>query len=582
MGVDPRYQRRAYRDQARLQRDMFRAQRDAIRAQARGLRRVSIVGPLLVITVGVLFLLLQTGRLPAPTLWNSYGRWWPLVLIGIGVVRLAEWGFDQFAQRDLAPGAPRPRRVLGGGVIALVVMVAAAGVLVSVARNHDEFFGHGFNINQDSIDEFMGDKHESDQTLTHACPEGSGVSIDNPRGDISISGISDDGQIHISAHKEVYTRTDSGADQKARQLSPRIEANGDGLVVTMPAIDGGRADLTVTLPGTAVLAVTANRGDVRISSMRAAVSVTANHGDVDLSAIRGAISAHINNGDSSLSAHTVTGAIAVEGRGKDLTLTDMSGPVSMSGELFGTTRLEHVRGPIRFHTSRTDFQLARLDGEVEISTDSQLSADQIAGPVTLNTRNRNITLERVTGDLGVTNSNGSVDLTLAPPVGNVTVENRNGTVDITVPREAGFVVQAETKDGSIENEFSLPSGGGENRPSVSGTVNAGGPLVRISNSQGDIRLKKGSIAPLPPIPPVPPPLSALPRGPEAEVRAARDQAQGAMRDAAEQMKAAQEQVRAANRDAAGAQREAQRRIAEAQRQVERATRQANEASRNVQ
>jgi hypothetical protein len=86
------------------------------------------------------------------------------------------------------------------------------------------------------------------------------------------------------------------------------------------------------------------------------------------------------------------------------------------------------RRPIHFHTSRTDFQLARLDGEVEISPDSDLSADQALGPVVLTTRNRNITLDRIAGDVSVTNRNGSVDLTAAPAIGNINIEDRNGSV----------------------------------------------------------------------------------------------------------------------------------------------------------
>lgn len=580
-GADPRFQRQVSRDQARMQRDAVRAQREMYRAQVRGLRHSSVVGPLVVIAVGVLFLLVQIGRLPAQFLWNWYGRWWPLLLIGIGVIRLAEWGFDQMNQRDLPPSAPHPRRVLGGGVIALLLLLAGTGIFFSAVRDHgEEFFGHGFSINQDNLDEFLGDKHESDQTVTHLCPEGSTVSIDNPRGDVSISGTSDDGQIHVAAHKEVFTRTDSDADNKAQQLSPRIDASGNSLTVAMPSIEGARADLTITLPPTTTLSITANRGDVRVNSVKAALSVTANHGDVDLSAIHGAVSSHINNGDASFAARSVTGPIAIEGHGKDLNLSDMSGPVSMSGEFFGTTHLEHILGPIRFHTSRTDLQLGRLDGEVEISPNADLSADQIAGPVTLNTRNRNITLDRVTGDLAVTNGNGSVDLTVAPPIGNVTVENRNGSVNVTVPNEAGFVVQAETTNGDVNNEFSLPRGGGENHPSISGTVNHGGPLVRISTSQGDISLRKGSIAPLPPPPPAPPKLTALPSGAQDGTREAKEQARQAARDAGEQLRAAQEQVRSANRGAAEAQRDAQRKIAEAQREVDRAVRQAKQAAKD--
>ncbi len=576
--VDPRYQREVVREQARMQRDAIRAQREMQRAQMRGLRQGSLVGPLLVIAVGVVFLLVQLGRLPKLLLWDWYGRWWPLLLIGIGVIRLAEWGFDQAMQRDLPISGPRPRRVLGGGVVALLVLLAGTGVTLGLLRGHgNDFFANGFSINPDNIDEFLGDKHESDQTVSHACPEDSMVFVQNPRGDVSIAGTSEDGQIHVTAHKEVYTRSDSDAEHKAAELAPRIDVGENRVMVTVPTVEGARADLTITVPAMAMLTVNANRGDVQVSSVKTMVAVTANHGDVTLSGIRGAISGHINNGGSSFAAHSITGQISIEGRGKDVTLSDLSGPVTMSGDFFGTTHLEHIRGPIRFHTSRTDFQLARLAGEMEISPNADLSADQVGGPAVLNTRNRNITLERVSGDLTVTNHNGSIELTLAPPMGNITVENRNGSVNVTAPSDAGFMVQAETANGEVENEFALPSGGGENHPTLSGTVNRGGPLVRVTTSQGDISLKKASIAPLPPPPPEPPTFTLRPdhEGRRHIVEGAAE----ATRQAEQELKSAEEEIRRANGEAAGAQLEAQKRLAEAEKALDRASRQMKDRSK---
>ena len=70
---------------------------------------------------------------------------------------------------------------------------------------------NNFNLNQDDIDQFMGDKHESDQSLQQALPAGASFEIDNPRGDVTLSGTSDDNQVHVMLHKEVYSRSDSDA-----------------------------------------------------------------------------------------------------------------------------------------------------------------------------------------------------------------------------------------------------------------------------------------------------------------------------------------------------------------------------------
>ena len=69
-GYDPREQRRFFRDQARAQRAAFRAQRDQVRYQMRSMRRGSVLGPILLIAIGVMFLLIQTGRLDHDRFWG--------------------------------------------------------------------------------------------------------------------------------------------------------------------------------------------------------------------------------------------------------------------------------------------------------------------------------------------------------------------------------------------------------------------------------------------------------------------------------------------------------------------------------
>jgi hypothetical protein len=545
-GNDWKYQRRMLKEQARIQRDMMRAQRDAYRYQARSLRRSSILGPLVLITIGIVFLLVQTGRIQSHNLWEWYARFWPFLLVGAGVVLLLEWAYDQYSQSDSTQ--PRYRRRVGGGVATLLVLLAVTGVIFSGIRSggSSRLFPD-LNLNQDNWDEFMGDKHESDQAIAQAFPAGASLNVDNPRGDVTISGTSDDNQIHVAVHKEVYTRSDSEADSKAQRLSPNLNVNGNNVILSLPAMDGARADLTITVPANTAPTVTANHGDVKINAIKGAVVVTANHGDIELSAITGDVNTRINNGNSDISAHSVTGALTIEGRAHDTTLSDLSGPVTIRGEFFGDAHYEHIRGPIKFHTSRTDFQLGRLDGEIEIGSNAELTTSNAVGPLTLTTYSRNITLDRIAGDVFVTNRNGSVDVTSAPPLSNVTIENRNGSVAVTVPEQSSFNYQFEANNGDIESEFSeikIPDGGLQKK-TVSGTEGKGGPLLRITTSQGDVSLKKASVLPLPPTPPTPPKLTVLPpevRGAQQEANEAATEAKAAAKEAAAAAKAAQKEA----------------------------------------
>ncbi len=92
---DSKAQWRVYREQQkaawRAQRDAWKAQQHAWRAGAAGVygpRVPSVVGPIILIGVGVVALLLLTGHMNANVFWSWYGHWWPLLLIGAG---LALW-----------------------------------------------------------------------------------------------------------------------------------------------------------------------------------------------------------------------------------------------------------------------------------------------------------------------------------------------------------------------------------------------------------------------------------------------------------------------------------------------------------
>jgi len=509
------------RDQMRAQRDAMRAQRDLYRYQTRGLRRTSILGPILLIAVGIVFLLIQSGHLPHQRFWEWYAHWWPLLLVGAGLILLAEWAFDQFSPHD--PTQPRYRRSLGGGVFTLLLIAGLVGLGASDFGNHSPDHGRffpfpSFTLDQGDLDEFLGDKHESDQSLDLAFPASGALTVVNPRGDVTISGTSDDSRIHIAVHKQVYTRTDSEADTKAQQLTPAVTTAGSSVTLTMPSLEGARSDLVITIPAAAATMVTANRGDIHVASIKAAVTATANHGDIELSAITGPATAHINSHSASVSAHSLGSGITIEGpHAEDVTLADITGPVSIAGDFYGTTHLERIAGTIHFHTSRTDFQLARLDGELEVSG-SDLSADQALGPVVLTTSHDNVTLNRIGGDISITNHNGNIDLTAAPSagspaLGNITLEDRNGSIEATMPDHTGFTVQANTTNGNISTDLPLTPQGSEDHKSLSGAISGGGPLLHITTTNGDISIHKAAIVPLPPTPPAPPKLTLAPPTP---------------------------------------------------------------------
>src|SRR5579875_1051272 len=95
---DARWQAKQARAAARAQRQQWkaqaRAQRDYYRQYWHGFRRPSFVGPIVLLAIGILALLLTTNHLDAVVFWSWYAQWWPVILIALGGLLLAEYFLD--------------------------------------------------------------------------------------------------------------------------------------------------------------------------------------------------------------------------------------------------------------------------------------------------------------------------------------------------------------------------------------------------------------------------------------------------------------------------------------------------------
>jgi len=484
--------------------------REQYRWQRRNLRRGSIVGPIVLLALGVIFLLEQTGRLSWAHSLAWYARWWPAVLIIAGVILLLEWMFDQ--QHLEETGRPAPTHVLSGGAVFLLIVLACVGVSARWADSsmawHRHFMGHDFG----GFDRVFGEAHESDDSMSQALPQGAMLVVHNPWGAVSVTGSSDDGQVHVSVHKQVYAWRDSDADERAQRLQPRFSTQGNNLMLDVPPVNQGQADLTIEMPHGAGLSLSADHGDVHVSELRGDVAISARRGDVDLSGINGTVSAQVNNDDSSVTVKSVTGPFSLQGRAGDISLTNIDGPVMLQGDFFGTTRAEQINGPLRFETSRTKFGTARVDGELSIES-GDLQGNRLLGPVTLTTRNRTIELDDVSGPVTLSNRNGAISVTNAAPVSPINIKNEHGSVDLGLPEHGGFVLDAKTRNGGLENDFGLESQGEGDSHWLSGKVGTGGSQVRVETTDGDVTIRKAAATPVPATLPPAPKLSDVPPAP---------------------------------------------------------------------
>jgi DUF4097 and DUF4098 domain-containing protein YvlB len=480
-----------YREQ---QKAAWRAQRDAWKAQhyayrsgyggAYGPRVPSIVGPLILIAVGVIAALIMWGHMDAAQFWSWYGRWWPLLLIAAGLGLLAEWMLDQRRQVPV-------RR--GGGFVGILILLAFIGVGYGIASNHWDNWHNNWDDHDDFNSMFGRPQHDQDQqVLNTTVPANATIQIENPRGDVSIS--SGEGQsVEVQAHQIAYANSDSEAKKIFDAEKADVVVSGGTVMVKTPGHSDGAMNLTITVPKNAAVNVEAGHGDVSAAGLGAGATITASHGDVHLSSIQGSVQVHFSSNKGDFSAHQVTGDITADGKCNDLTLSEVKGKVTINGDIFGETHFENLTGGVHLHTSITDLQFGDLPGDLTLN-DEDLHITEAKGGVRVTTHSKNIDLAQVSGDTYVNDRDGNISI---EPAGAYGVEARNshghGDIELTLPSNASVTVDGHTRNGDIVSDFPLTVSGDESK-TVSGRIGGGQAKITVSTDVGDVRIKRGEEA----------------------------------------------------------------------------------------
>jgi DUF4097 and DUF4098 domain-containing protein YvlB len=495
----PPYGQQSFKDARRAQRDAARAQRQYWYA----MRRPSLIRPFVLIGIGVIALLIQTGRLSGYAFWGWYVRWWPLLLIGLGLLSLLEW----YSGRN----SPYGTRSSVGGLVGIIILLAILGF----AGRHAERSPFGWHFSPEDEHwgmHLFGQEHDRDAQFEEDFPAGATLRVDNPRGDINIAAASDD-RIHVSAHNTVYAGNDNEADRQLDRLAPHFHLTGNQGTLTTAEVRRGSADLTIQVPKSASIVVHSGRGDVAINGVDGGVNVGADSGDIALNKIAGAVVAKMSKGD--FSAHLLGGSLALSGRTNDASVAAVKGPVTLDGDFFGDVSLSQIDAPLTFHSSRTTFNVQHLPGDLSLDS-GDLHVNRSTAPLRISSKAKNIVLSDVSaGPVVVSNSDGDVALQMVPPVGDIEVHNNTGGIDLTLPPSLAFHLEATANNGNVASDFKL-TGGDSTEHSLQGSTAIGSPMPRIVlvSDHGDIHIQRASKmppeapevpeVPMPPKPPKPP------------------------------------------------------------------------------
>jgi hypothetical protein len=455
----------------------------------------SISGPLILITVGFLFLLGTMHVISLQNVWLWFGHYWPVLLIVLGLIKLAE---HYQAQRS----GTRSSGLGLGGAFLIVMLVIFGFIATQTSRMDWSGLKNGLHIDDDNDwNWFEGHAYTYDDHLEQDFPVGGMLRVTDTRGAVNVT-TSDSAKIQIVVRKTIRAESQGEADRWNGDTKPDIKVSGNTVTVNANNQGAGdhsvTVDLDISIPRKAAVNITNRSGDISVLGRDGDVEISNQKGDVSVTDVNGKVTLSMEN--SSARVSQINGDVSVEGRMKEIALDTIKGAARLNGDFSENVDLSKISKTVTLKSSRSDIEIAKLDGDLSLDS-HDLRAGTLTGPVRLLTKFKDIRLEGVSGDLRLENEDGSVDVQMTK-MGAIQIDNRRSDISLYLPDKAIFQVNAQTKNGEIQSDFTgLNVFNGDDRATATGSVGNGGPRLVVNNEHGAIEIRKRSTMAEKPEPP---------------------------------------------------------------------------------
>lgn len=448
---------------------------------------------LALVGVGLVFLLNNIGY--SIPIWSSLVRYWPVLIILWGVVKLV----------DYFRAAPGDRRLFSGGEVVLLAFLLLMGSAFSAAANSSFGFGNFSDLDFDFDLLDANQDFEYPEHLELDAPAGSRIQIVNAYGAVDIQPADTD-RIIVDIQKVVRARDKAEADRLEPDFKFSILPSGGGFrIASNRASDDGRVEvrigngrrrykssMVVRVPKQAVLKVENRYGAVNMAGLTGDQVIETRYGAVAVRDITGAL--EVVNRYSSVDMENVSGSAKVTNRYGSVTAKRVGG-VNVENR-YGSIRAEDISGNAVFVNRYSSVSAQNVSGEVRVDgRNNGVELEGVQGGAVIETSYRNVSLRDVSGQVRVNNRHG--DITFAtdrPPQHDLTFDGEYSKVQIELPSTSSFRVEGEAASSQVESAFDgiqiTSSTRGRRQTSISGSVGQGGPTIRIRTRQSDVRLQR--------------------------------------------------------------------------------------------
>jgi DUF4097 and DUF4098 domain-containing protein YvlB len=386
------------------------------------MRRPSLLGALLWIGLGILFLLRNFGI--GLDFWSLAGRYWPILLILLGLGKV----LDYFLKKDAVS-------IHVGEIIGILVLLLVGTALTRISDSHMGRIVREWpiNIGGSSVrpGQYIGESHTYSEEATYPLGRSMPIRIENSYGSVSVSPGSDR-EVRVRLKKVIYANEPQAMGIAGEvHLESISEKEGEPNTSPKPEAEPGKktdaerfvvrtnrealssknyslnTDMEVFVPKDSQLQVVNTFGEVRIAEINGKLDLSTTHRD--------------------LTVRDCTGQFAISTRYADARLTNLTGNVSLDGR--GRVYAEDIKGDVSVTDEYSRLEILRVDGKVSVSTtEGSIRIEEISKPVVIDARGTRVQVSDLKDSLKVTANYGNVDI--SEITSNITLESRNATVTL--------------------------------------------------------------------------------------------------------------------------------------------------------
>jgi DUF4097 and DUF4098 domain-containing protein YvlB len=290
------------------------------------------------------------------------------------------------------------------------------------------------------------EKYEEKFDKTVALAKDGKVDISNISGDITVMSWNQD-QVKIEALKVSQASSLEKAKENAAKVAIEVIEEGNLLRIETkyPKSDkfwGGESvnvsvDYKLWIPEKASLKANNISGDITAEAIGGAAGLKAVSGDVQLTKAAGGAD-----------CNSISGNVTV-------------------GEVTGNVFLKSVSGDVKANLIKGSVEAETVSGDVELVEVSEAPA---------------VRVKALSGEVLY---RGAIS-----KQGNYSLKSHSGNVVLYLPADSAFDFEAETFSGDVETDFEIKIMGKVSSKEMSGSVNGGGAVLKVSSFSGDIKLKK--------------------------------------------------------------------------------------------